>query len=117
MDSQLVDIEGVAGAIGVFEPQAAAWSLDGVPRGFSFGKLPPDWDRMEPNRKVRKQGLEHFIKFVRELPAPSPPAMFQALEGTSPGIAAAAATVLIVCTVVPVALVYRLLRRHELSML
>jgi iron(III) transport system permease protein len=44
-------------------------------------------------------------------------AMFQALEGQSPGIAAAAATVLIVCTLVPVALVYRLLRRHELSML
>jgi iron(III) transport system permease protein len=44
-------------------------------------------------------------------------AMFQALEGTSAGIAAAAATVLIVCTVTPVALVYRLLRRHELSML
>ena len=44
-------------------------------------------------------------------------AMFQALEGTSAGIAAAAATVLIVCTVLPVALVYRLLRRHELSML
>jgi len=35
---------------------------------------------MEPNRKVRKQGLEHFIKFVRELPSPSPQAMFQALE-------------------------------------
>jgi ATP-dependent Clp protease ATP-binding subunit ClpX len=35
---------------------------------------------MEPNRKVRKQGLEHFIKFVRELPAPSPQAMFQALQ-------------------------------------
>ena len=44
-------------------------------------------------------------------------AMFQALEGTSAGIAAAAATVLIICTVLPVALVYRLLRRHELSML
>ena len=44
-------------------------------------------------------------------------AMFQALEGTSAGIAAAAATVLIVCTLLPVALVYRLLRRHELSML
>ena len=44
-------------------------------------------------------------------------AMFQALEGTSAGIAAAAATVLIVCTVLPVALVYRVLRRHELSML
>src|SRR5689334_22179430 len=35
---------------------------------------------MEPNRKVRKQGLEHFIKFVRELPCPSPQAMFQALQ-------------------------------------
>ncbi|HEY4919668.1 MAG TPA: iron ABC transporter permease, partial [Xanthobacteraceae bacterium] len=42
--------------------------------------------------------------------------MFQALEGTSAGVAAAAATVLIVCTVVPVALVYRVLRRRELSM-
>jgi iron(III) transport system permease protein len=44
-------------------------------------------------------------------------AMFQALEGTSPGIAAAAATVLILCTLLPVALIYRLLQRHELSML
>ncbi|HEV3184421.1 MAG TPA: iron ABC transporter permease [Xanthobacteraceae bacterium] len=44
-------------------------------------------------------------------------AMFQALEGTSAGVAAAAATVLILCTVLPVALVYRLLRRYELSML
>jgi len=43
--------------------------------------------------------------------------MFQALEGTSAGVAAAAATVLIICTILPVALVYRLLRRHELSML
>ena len=34
---------------------------------------------MEPHRKVRKQGLEHFIKFVRELPSPSPQAMFQAV--------------------------------------
>ncbi|HLH93466.1 MAG TPA: iron ABC transporter permease [Xanthobacteraceae bacterium] len=42
--------------------------------------------------------------------------MFQALEGTSAGVAAAAATVLIVCTVVPVALVYRILRRRELNM-
>ena len=35
---------------------------------------------MEPNRKVRKQGLEHFIKVVREMPVPSPQAMFVALE-------------------------------------
>jgi iron(III) transport system permease protein len=44
-------------------------------------------------------------------------AMFQALEGTSAGVASAAAAVLILFTVLPVALVYRLLRRHELSML
>lgn len=43
--------------------------------------------------------------------------MFQALEGTSAGEATAAATILILFTVLPVALVYRLLRRHELSML
>ena len=35
---------------------------------------------MEPNRKVRKHGLEHFIRFVRELPCPSPQAMYAALE-------------------------------------
>jgi iron(III) transport system permease protein len=44
-------------------------------------------------------------------------AMFQALEGSSAGVAAAAATVLILFTIVPVALVYRLLRQYELSML
>jgi iron(III) transport system permease protein len=44
-------------------------------------------------------------------------AMFQALEGSSPGVASAAATMLIVVTIVPVALVYRLLRKYELSMM
>jgi ATP-dependent Clp protease ATP-binding subunit ClpX len=34
---------------------------------------------MEANRKVRKQGLEHFVKFVRELPSPTPRQMFAAL--------------------------------------
>lgn len=43
--------------------------------------------------------------------------MFQALESTGAGIASAAATVLILVTVVPVALVYRLLRRYELAMM
>jgi iron(III) transport system permease protein len=43
--------------------------------------------------------------------------MFQALEGASAGEATAAATILILFTVLPVALVYRLLRRYELSML
>ncbi|MGE0749332.1 MAG: ABC transporter permease [Variibacter sp.] len=43
--------------------------------------------------------------------------MFQALEGNSPGVGTSAATILILCTIVPVALVYRLLRRYEMSML
>ena len=43
--------------------------------------------------------------------------MLQALEGNNPGIATASATVLTVATVVPLALVYRLLRRHEASLL
>jgi ATP-dependent Clp protease ATP-binding subunit ClpX len=35
---------------------------------------------MEANRKVRKHGHEHFAKFVRELPAPTPPQLFAALH-------------------------------------
>jgi 4-methylaminobutanoate oxidase (formaldehyde-forming) len=40
--------EGDGMLVGLFEPVGAPWSLDGVPRSFSFGTLPPDWDRMEP---------------------------------------------------------------------
>ncbi|MEO8133130.1 MAG: ABC transporter permease subunit, partial [Betaproteobacteria bacterium] len=43
--------------------------------------------------------------------------MFQALEGSGAGLAAATASLLIFFTVVPVALVYRLLRRYEMSLL
>ncbi|HET6613982.1 MAG TPA: AAA family ATPase [Kofleriaceae bacterium] len=35
---------------------------------------------MEANRKLRKPGLEHFIKFVRELPDLSPREMYAQLE-------------------------------------
>ena len=41
--------------------------------------------------------------------------MFQALEGGGGGVATAAASTLIVVTLVPIALLYRLLRRYELS--
>ncbi len=34
--------------IGLFEPVCAPWKVDGVPHDFSFGTLPPDWDRMGP---------------------------------------------------------------------
>jgi iron(III) transport system permease protein len=41
--------------------------------------------------------------------------MFQALEGSGAGIATAAASTLIVVTLIPVALLYRLVRRYELG--
>ena len=34
--------------VGLFEPVAAPWSLDGIPDQFSFGVLEPDLDRMLP---------------------------------------------------------------------
>jgi len=34
---------------------------------------------VEANRKLRKPGLEHFIKFVRDLPEPSPREMYELL--------------------------------------
>jgi glycine cleavage system aminomethyltransferase T/glycine/D-amino acid oxidase-like deaminating enzyme len=40
--------EGDGMLVGLFEPVGAPWSLDGVARDFSFGTLPPDWERMEP---------------------------------------------------------------------
>ncbi len=40
--------EGDGMLVGLFEPVGAPWSLDGVAREFAFGKLPPDWERMEP---------------------------------------------------------------------
>ncbi|MCC7081785.1 MAG: iron ABC transporter permease [Burkholderiales bacterium] len=43
--------------------------------------------------------------------------MFQALESTGAGLAAATASLLIFFTVVPIALIYRLLRRYEMSLL
>ncbi|HQR26081.1 MAG TPA: FAD-dependent oxidoreductase [Nocardioides sp.] len=40
--------EGGGMMVGLFEPQAAPWRVEGVPADFSFGQIPPDWDRMGP---------------------------------------------------------------------
>jgi glycine cleavage system aminomethyltransferase T/glycine/D-amino acid oxidase-like deaminating enzyme len=40
--------EGGGMMVGLFEPHAAAWSVDGIPRSASFTILKPDWDRMSP---------------------------------------------------------------------
>ncbi|MFO0603639.1 MAG: FAD-dependent oxidoreductase [Polyangiales bacterium] len=40
--------EGGGLMVGLFEAACAPWKLDGVPDDFSFGEIPPDWDRMMP---------------------------------------------------------------------
>lgn len=40
--------EGDGLMIGLFEPVCAPWKIEGIPSDFSFGELPPDWDRMGP---------------------------------------------------------------------
>ena len=34
--------------VGLFEPVCAPWNVEGIPDDFSFGEIPPDWDRMTP---------------------------------------------------------------------
>jgi len=34
--------------VGLFEPVAAPWGMNGIPKDFSFGEISPDWDRMMP---------------------------------------------------------------------
>jgi len=34
--------------VGLFEPVCAPWNVAGIPAGFSFGEIDPDWDRMGP---------------------------------------------------------------------
>ena len=34
--------------IGLFETVCAPWKVGGVPEDFSFGEIPPDWDRVGP---------------------------------------------------------------------
>ena len=40
--------EGGGLMLGMFEPVCAPWKVEGIPQDFSFGELPPDWDRMGP---------------------------------------------------------------------
>ena len=35
--------------LGLFEPGAATWKLDGIPDNFEFGEIEPDWDRVGPH--------------------------------------------------------------------
>jgi len=34
--------------LGLFEPVAKPWGMNGIPKDFAFGEIQPDWDRMMP---------------------------------------------------------------------
>ncbi|MCA9671463.1 MAG: FAD-dependent oxidoreductase [Myxococcales bacterium] len=61
--------EGGGLMIGLFEPVCAPWKVEGIPADFSFGEIPPDWDRMMPfletamNRVpvTREAGIKKFF--------------------------------------------------------
>jgi 4-methylaminobutanoate oxidase (formaldehyde-forming) len=40
--------EGGGLMVGLFESVCAPWKVEGIPADFSFGELPPDWERMTP---------------------------------------------------------------------
>jgi glycine cleavage system aminomethyltransferase T/glycine/D-amino acid oxidase-like deaminating enzyme len=40
--------EGGGLMVGLFEPVCAPWRVEGIPEDFSFGELPPDWERITP---------------------------------------------------------------------
>jgi glycine cleavage system aminomethyltransferase T/glycine/D-amino acid oxidase-like deaminating enzyme len=44
--------EGGGLLVGMFEPVAKAWALDGTPKDSAFAVLPPDWDRLAPFLEV-----------------------------------------------------------------
>jgi len=43
--------------VGFFEPVAAPWGVDGIPKDFAFGELPPDWDRMLPYVEIAMERI------------------------------------------------------------
>ncbi len=58
--------------LGLFEPVAAPWGMEksgGILEGFSFGEIPPDWDRLMPHLEtamkripiVREAGIHKFF--------------------------------------------------------
>ena len=40
--------EGAGLLVGLFEPEAAPWRIEGIPRDFSFGEIEPDLERITP---------------------------------------------------------------------
>lgn len=54
--------------LGLFEPGAAPWKLDGIPEDFSFGEIEPDWDRVGPHLERAYSRVPSTVKAgVRKL--------------------------------------------------
>lgn len=55
--------------LGMFEPVGAPWGMDGIPHDFSFGEIPPDWERLMPYMEtamkripvVKEVGIHKFF--------------------------------------------------------
>ncbi len=55
--------------LGMFEPVAAPWGMKGIPDDFSFGEIPPDWERLMPYLEtamkripvVKEAGIHKFF--------------------------------------------------------
>ncbi len=55
--------------LGLFEPVAAPWALQGIPKDFRFGEIQPDWERMgsyiedamERTPMLKKIGIKKFF--------------------------------------------------------
>jgi 4-methylaminobutanoate oxidase (formaldehyde-forming) len=75
--------------LGVFEPVAAPWSIAGIPAGFSFGEIDPDWERMMPYLEtvmdripiVKEAGIHKFFCGPESFTADAEPLM-----GETPGL-------------------------------
>ncbi|CCH77075.1 FAD dependent oxidoreductase [Nostocoides japonicum T1-X7] len=82
--------EGGGLMVGLFEPRAAPWSLDGIPATSSFRTLPPDWDRMAPylDKAMDRVPVTHDVGIRTFFCGPeSFTPDLQPIVGESPGVA------------------------------
>jgi len=48
--------------VGMFEPVAKPWGMDGIPRDFSFEQLPDDWDHIMPQLEAAAARVPAFAE-------------------------------------------------------
>ena len=47
--------------VGMFEPTAKPWGMDGIPKDFSFEQLPDDWDHVMPQLEAAAARVPAFM--------------------------------------------------------